>query len=212
MPSSSATDYRALQGAWEQVALEDNGVLNPPDAHSAPGAITTISADTFEVVTVEGETLLAGRFVLDADTTPKSITWVDAIGADAGKSLPASYHLDGKVDGRTIQNRKRKLMAAQKKISRAKNRKLIGNELPVLLEGPSQETDLLWECRMPSQAPEIDGMCYVNDLGQGDAAPGQFRRLRITEAHDYDVVGELIDDAPLNPGSQPQMFRILASA
>ncbi len=95
MPSSSATDYRALQGAWEQIALEDNGVLNPPDAHSAPGAITTISADTFEVVTVEGETLLAGRFVLDADTTPKSITWVDAIGADAGKSLPASYHLDG---------------------------------------------------------------------------------------------------------------------
>jgi ribosomal protein S12 methylthiotransferase len=124
----------------------------------------------------------------------------------------ASYHLDNKVDGRTIQNRKRKLMAAQKKISRAKNRKLIGNELPVLLEGPSQETDLLWECRMPSQAPEIDGMCYVNDLGQGDAAPGQFRRLRITEAHDYDVVGELIDEAPLNPGSQPPMFRILASA
>ena len=52
----------------------------------------------------------------------------------------ASYHLDGKVDGRTIQNRKRKLMAAQKKISRAKNRKLIGKEFPVLLEGRPQET------------------------------------------------------------------------
>ncbi|TKK25394.1 TIGR03067 domain-containing protein [Pseudomonas sp. CFBP13528] len=95
MPSPSATDYRALQGAWEQIALEDNGVLNPPDAHSAPGAITTISADRFEVVTVEGEILLSGCFVLDADTTPKSITWVDAIGADAGKSLPASYRLEG---------------------------------------------------------------------------------------------------------------------
>lgn len=95
MPSPSAMDYRALQGAWEQIALEDNGVLNPPDAHSVPGAITTISADTFEVVTVEGEILLSGRFVLDADTTPKSITWVDAIGADAGKSLPASYRLEG---------------------------------------------------------------------------------------------------------------------
>lgn len=94
MPSPSAMDYRALQGAWEQIALEDNGVLNPPDAHSAPGAITTISADRFEVVTVEGEILLSGRFVLDADTTPKSITWVDAIGADAGKSLPASYRLE----------------------------------------------------------------------------------------------------------------------
>jgi ribosomal protein S12 methylthiotransferase len=133
------------------------------------------------------------------------------------EDISASYHLGGKVDGRTIQNRKRKLMAAQKKISRAKNRKLIGQEFPVLLEGPSQETDLLWECRMPSQAPEIDGLCYVNDLGEGDASPGQFRRLRVTEAHDYDLIGELIDQAPLNPASlsptsQAEMFRILASA
>ncbi|AZE94818.1 hypothetical protein C4J96_2702 [Pseudomonas orientalis] len=95
MPSPSVKDYNALQGTWEQIALEDNGVPNPVDAHSAPGAITTISADKFEVVTVEGEILLAGSFVLDADATPKSITWVDAIGADAGKSLPASYRLDG---------------------------------------------------------------------------------------------------------------------
>ncbi|AZF05327.1 TIGR03067 domain-containing protein [Pseudomonas sp. R5-89-07] len=95
MPSPSVTDYQALQGAWEQTALEDSGVFNPADAHSAPGAITTISGDTFEVVTVEGELLLAGRFVLDATTTPKSIIWVDAIGEDAGKSLPASYRLEG---------------------------------------------------------------------------------------------------------------------
>ena len=108
-----------------------------------------------------------------------------------------SFHLDGKVDGRTIENRKRKLMAIQKKISRAKNRKLIGREFPVLVEGPSEETDLLWEGRMPSQAPEIDGVCYINDLGEGDAAPGQFRRLRITEAHDYDLVGELVDVGPV---------------
>ena len=60
------------------------------------------------------------------------------------------------------------LMAIQKKISRARNRKLIGQEFPVLVEGRPQETDLLWECRMPSQAPEIDGVCYINDLGEGD--------------------------------------------
>ncbi|MFP3374189.1 TIGR03067 domain-containing protein, partial [Pseudomonas sp. SIMBA_068] len=42
-----------------------------------------------------GEILLAGRFELDASTTPKSITWTDAIGEDAGKQLPASYRLDG---------------------------------------------------------------------------------------------------------------------
>ena len=79
MTSVSIDDFEALQGAWEQTALEDNGVLNPTDEHSAPGAITTISGDQFQVVTVDGEVLLAGSFTLDASTAPKSITWVDAI-------------------------------------------------------------------------------------------------------------------------------------
>ncbi|AKA80699.1 hypothetical protein AYK59_17450 [Pseudomonas synxantha] len=95
MSPLSTADFHALQGAWEQTALEDGGVLNPDDAHSAPGAITTINADRFEVVTVTGDILLAGRFALDADTAPKSITWIDAIGDDAGKRLPASYRLEG---------------------------------------------------------------------------------------------------------------------
>ncbi len=95
MPPLSDPDFQALQGAWEQTSLEDSGVLNPVDAHSAPGAITTIDGDGFEVRTVEGKVLLAGRFSLDSTTVPKSITWVDAIGDDAGKQLPASYRLEG---------------------------------------------------------------------------------------------------------------------
>ncbi|AGE25584.1 TIGR03067 domain-containing protein [Pseudomonas poae] len=95
MQTLTDPDYHALQGTWEQTSLEDSGVLNPADAHSAPGAITTIAADRFEVVTVDGEVLLAGRFTLDSSQRPKSITWVDAIGDDAGKPLPASYRLDG---------------------------------------------------------------------------------------------------------------------
>ena len=88
-------DFLALQGEWEQTSLEDNGVLNPADAHTAPGAITTISGDCFEVKTLAGDVLLAGRFSLNSLTQPKSITWVDAIGDDAGKALPASYRLEG---------------------------------------------------------------------------------------------------------------------
>ncbi|GAB5343291.1 MULTISPECIES: TIGR03067 domain-containing protein [Pseudomonas] len=95
MQSLSDPDYQMLQGAWEQTSLEDNGVLNPVDAHSAPGAITTISGDQFEVKTVNGEILLAGSFSLDSSTQPKSITWVDSMGDDAGKPLPASYRLEG---------------------------------------------------------------------------------------------------------------------
>ena len=95
MSSISDPDFQALQGAWEQTSLEDSGVLNPVDAHSAPGAITTITNDRFEVKTVNGDVLLAGRFFLDSTTVPKSITWVDSIGEDAGKQLPASYRLEG---------------------------------------------------------------------------------------------------------------------
>ena len=97
MSSISDPDVQALQGKWEQTSLEDSGVLDPVDAHSAPGAITTISGDRFEVKTVSGEVLLAGRFFLDSTAVPKRMTWVDTIGEDAGKLLPASYRLEGDV-------------------------------------------------------------------------------------------------------------------
>lgn len=124
-----------------------------------------------------------------------------------------SFHLDGKVDARTIERRKRKLMSIQRKISRARNRKLIGKEFSVLVEGPSQETDLLWECRMQSQAPEIDGVTYINDFGEIEPVPGQIRRFRVTEAHDYDLVGMLTDDAEASvTPSRSSLFPILTGA
>ena len=104
-----------------------------------------------------------------------------------------SYHLDGKVDGRTIHNRKRRLMALQRKIARKKNRALVGTEVPVLVGGLSQETDLLWEARMSTQAPEIDGVTLINDFEGAEPSPGEIRRLRITESHDYDVLGTLLE-------------------
>lgn len=118
----------------------------------------------------------------------------------------AAYHLDGKVDARTIYNRKRRLLAVQRKVARAKNRALAGEEVTVLVEGPSPETELLWAARMATQAPEIDGVTLINDF-QGEAlAAGQMRRLRITETHDYDVVGVAL---PLEPG-EPKRPRVAA--
>jgi len=98
----------------------------------------------------------------------------------------ASYHLDAKVDGRTIYNRRRRLMAIQRKnLPAAKP----GPDRPRRASagrGPSPETDLLWQARLATQAPDIDGVCLVNDVqGQAPRA-GDFRRLRITAAHDYD--------------------------
>jgi ribosomal protein S12 methylthiotransferase len=111
----------------------------------------------------------------------------------------ASYQLDGKVDARTIYNRKRRLMAIQRRIYAAQNRNLIGCEFDVLVEGPSSETDLLWEARLSTQAPQIDGVCYINDFGEVAPRAGEIRRMRVTEAHDYDLVGGLVDKPVPNP-------------
>jgi len=118
-----------------------------------------------------------------------------------------SFALDGKVDAKTIERRKRRLMAIQKKISRAKNKLMPGREVPVLVEGPSPETDLLWQARLSTQAPEIDGHVLINDVEGAPPAAGQIRLLRITEAHDYDLLGTLLDSTegttiplPVGPG------------
>jgi ribosomal protein S12 methylthiotransferase len=122
-----------------------------------------------------------------------------------------SYHLDAKVDKRTIYVRKRKLMALQRRISLSRNKRMIGTELPVLVEGPSKETGLLWEARLSTQAPEIDGICYINDFGPAEPRPGEIRILRITEAHDYDLVGELVGPAEHSYHSRVDPFVILPS-
>jgi len=103
-----------------------------------------------------------------------------------------SFELDGKVDARAIYNRKRRLMAIQRKISARRNRQMVGRTVPVLVEGVSPETDLLWQGRQPGQAPEIDGVTLINDF-EGDAPQrGEIRPLLITEAHDYDALGTLL--------------------
>jgi ribosomal protein S12 methylthiotransferase len=116
-----------------------------------------------------------------------------------------SFDLDAKVDARTIYNRKRHLMALQRKISRAKNRTLIGQEFQVLVEGPTEDSELVWEARLSTQAPDIDGVCYISDPGESPLRSGDLRTMRIVEAHDYELTGELID-APVQ--AREQLFQI----
>src|SRR5271165_1960881 len=123
----------------------------------------------------------------------------------------ASFQLDQKVDARTIYNRKRKLMAVQRRISRARNREMIGREVDVLIDGPSEETDLLWQARMSTQAPEIDGVCYINDCEGAPPERGEIRRMRITEAHDYDLVGALAAPREDRLPTKAELFPILAA-
>src|SRR6202158_3505775 len=88
-----------------------------------------------------------------------------------------SFDLDAKVDARTIYNRKRHLMSLQRKISRAKNRTLVGREFQVLVEGPTEDSELVWEARLSTQAPAIDGACYISDTGESALRSGAFRSM-----------------------------------
>jgi ribosomal protein S12 methylthiotransferase len=105
----------------------------------------------------------------------------------------AAFSLDGKIPAREIECRRKHLMHIQKQISRRKKKALRGQEFDVLLEGVSEESELLLEGRTAMHAPEIDGKLYISDVRDGlTPAPGEFYRCKITETHDYDLVASIV--------------------
>lgn len=105
-----------------------------------------------------------------------------------------SETLPDKVGGRVAENRHRKLMALQRKIARKKNQALVGQTVEVLVEGSSDEHEYVMMGRHRGQAPEIDGQVY---LSEGEVRPGELRRVKLVQASDYDLVGEVLDDQPI---------------
>jgi len=106
----------------------------------------------------------------------------------------AAYHQNGKLSPREIERRRKHLMKLQQGISKRKKKALVGREFELLLEGPSEESELLLEGRTEMHAPEIDGKLFINDLPDGmQPRPGSFYRCQITEAHDYDLVGRILE-------------------
>jgi len=108
----------------------------------------------------------------------------------------AAFELDRalKVPKRTIEARRRRLMRLQQKISAKAKTTWIGREVDVLVEGVSDETELLWQGRTALHAPEIDGKVLINDFGPHETlVPGTFYRAEITESHAYDVVARILE-------------------
>jgi ribosomal protein S12 methylthiotransferase len=95
----------------------------------------------------------------------------------------------GQVPEEVIQRRHNELMEIQQGISLANNQALLGKRIRVLVEGPSRESDLLLQGRWYGQAQEIDGVVLIND---GDARPGEFVTVEVSEALPYDLVGGII--------------------
>src|SRR6201993_2953574 len=118
--------------------------------------------------------------------------WMGAF-AYSDQDGAGAYALDKKLSPREIKRRHKHLMGIQRQISKKNKKKLLGKEFDLLLEGESDETELLLEGRTSMHAPEIDGKVFVNDFREEiDPQPGRFYRCQITEAHDYDLVAKIL--------------------
>jgi ribosomal protein S12 methylthiotransferase len=110
-----------------------------------------------------------------------------------------SFALDEKVDPETVKDRRNRLMAIQKKISRERLRQRKGRTETALLEGPSLDNPMVWEARLQGMAPEIDGKLYLTDIELPDgslADTGDAVRVEITKTDAYDLIGRVVEILP----------------
>ena len=127
------------------------------------------------------------QFVRDSE-----FDWMDAFGYSDQEGAGA-FSEEKKLPEREIERRRKYLMGIQRKISKRKKKTLVGKEFDLVLEGISDESDLLLEGRTPMHAPEIDGKVFVNDVPEGlEPKTGEFYRCQITETHDYDLVARIV--------------------
>ncbi|MFN7453932.1 MAG: 30S ribosomal protein S12 methylthiotransferase RimO [Pseudobdellovibrionaceae bacterium] len=101
--------------------------------------------------------------------------------------------MENQVDEETKQRRYDAVMSLAQQISLEKHQAMVGQTIEVLVEGYSEETDLLLQGRSSQQAPEIDGYVLIND---GQANVGDIVRIKVTESMEYDLIGEIVDPSP----------------
>jgi ribosomal protein S12 methylthiotransferase len=131
----------------------------------------------------------------------------------SNEETSGSFRLPDQVAARTARRRQRALLGLQRRISRRKLRARIGERRPIVVEGRSDETELLFTGRLETQAPEIDGRVLINDFAGAEPQPGEFRWATITDASHYDLVARLEAEtyaerlAPAEPRAQ-KIFQI----
>ncbi len=114
------------------------------------------------------------------------------------EGTPAN-NLPNKVDPKIARRRRARLMKLQARISRQRNKAKVGQTLRVLFEGPSKDTELLWQGRIATQAPDIDGCVLINDAPEDfEGSAGDFVQVAITGASEYDLIGRIVSGSPSN--------------
>jgi ribosomal protein S12 methylthiotransferase len=108
----------------------------------------------------------------------------------------ASVALDDTVPKKIAEARRTQLMRLQRKLSRARQKEMVGREIEVLVEGVSDESEYLLQGRWAGQAPEIDGTVYLSD---GTARAGDFVRAKVTSFADYDLAATILEVSDPRP-------------
>lgn len=109
-----------------------------------------------------------------------------------------AFELLDKVDPKVAKRRRNRLMLTQARISRRRNEGKVGQIHRVLFEGEAKESELLWQGRIETQAPDIDGCVLINDAPDGYMPnPGDFVNVLITDSHEYDLVGEIVSGSEI---------------
>jgi len=201
----------------ETIAKHENicSYLDVPLQHSSPAVLKAMkrggSGDIFLKMLAKARRIVPGLIVrtsfiagfpgeteadyqlLEDFVREAKIDWMGVF-AYSDEEGSRAIELDAKVQKRSIESRRRRLMQVQQKISRKAKAEWVGREMEVLVEGESEETPMLWEGRTAMHAPEIDGKVFINDFGPHEMlVPGSFYRCEITESHDYDVVARVIE-------------------
>ena len=104
-----------------------------------------------------------------------------------------AFDLPNKFDPKIAKRRRDQLMKAQSRIAKRKHQAMVGETVRVMFEGESNESELLWQGRMETQAPDIDGCVLINDAPEGFVPQaGSLVDVVIEEAQEYDLVGRIV--------------------
>jgi ribosomal protein S12 methylthiotransferase len=97
------------------------------------------------------------------------------------------------VPARTKKKRREALMARQKRIVAARQKGRLGDEVAVMIDGPSPEHELVLQGRTEGQAPDIDAVVYLTDCDPDTYRAGELIRARVVEARGYDLVAAPVE-------------------
>jgi ribosomal protein S12 methylthiotransferase len=104
-----------------------------------------------------------------------------------------AFELPNKVDPKIAKQRRDRLMKEQSRISLRRHKAMVGQTVRVMFEGEANESELLWQGRLETQAPDIDGCVLINDAPEGFVPiSGELVNVLITEAQQYDLVGRIV--------------------